>query len=109
MLSKWLIRQSKVVIFDEPTVGVDVAAKADIYREIGALADGGVGVLIVSSDLTELFGLADRVLIFFRGAIVADVAASEVDQDRLLTLVTTGRDEKDRDQKDEEAPRVFAA
>jgi ribose transport system ATP-binding protein len=108
-LSKWLIRRSKVVIFDEPTVGVDVAAKADIYREIGALADSGVGVLIVSSDLTELVGLADRVLVFFRGAIVADVAAGEVDQDRLLTLVTTGRDEKDRDQEDEKARRVFAA
>jgi len=103
-LAKWLIRDSKVVIFDEPTVGVDVAAKADIYREIGALADSGVGVLIVSSDLAELEGLADRVLVFFRGRIVADVAAREVDQDRLLTLLTTGRDEIDG-----EAPRVRAA
>ena len=106
-LAKWLIRRSKVVIFDEPTVGVDVAAKADIYREIGALADSGVGVLIVTSDLAELVGLADRALVFFRGAIVADVAAGEVDQDRLLTLVTTGRDETG--EEDKEARRVFAA
>ena len=53
-----------MVIFDEPTVGVDVAAKADIYREIGALADSEVGVLIVTSDLAELVGLADRALSF---------------------------------------------
>ena len=115
-LSKWLIRKSKVVIFDEPTVGVDVAAKADIYREIGALADAGAGVLIVSSDLAELVGLADRILVFFRGAVVADVEARDADPDRLLTLLTTGRDEEAaRDDvaevaaDDEEVARVRAA
>ncbi len=73
------------------------------------MADSGAGVLIVSSDLAELAGLADRILVFFRGAVVADVAARDADQDRLLTLLATGRDEKVLDLEDGEAARVFAA
>jgi ribose transport system ATP-binding protein len=95
-LSKWLIQQADVIILDEPTVGVDIGAKVDIYRQIGALAEKGAAILVVSSDLLELTGLADRVLVFFRGAIVAELASVETNQDRLLTLVTTGRDEGGR-------------
>jgi ribose transport system ATP-binding protein len=95
-LSKWLIQQADVIILDEPTVGVDIGAKVDIYRQIGALAEKGAAILVVSSDLLELTGLADRVLVFFRGAIVAELAGAEANQDRLLTLVTTGRDEGGR-------------
>jgi ribose transport system ATP-binding protein len=90
-LCKWLIRGSDLVILDEPTVGVDVGAKVDIYREIGALADAGAAIVVVSSDLLELIGLTDRILVFYRGKIVADVQSAETGQDRLLSLLTTGR------------------
>jgi ribose transport system ATP-binding protein len=97
-LCKWLIRGSDLVILDEPTVGVDVGAKVDIYREIGALADAGAAIVVVSSDLLELIGLTDRILVFYRGKIVADVQSAETDQDRLLSLLTTGRNaEESRD------------
>ncbi|WP_237155404.1 sugar ABC transporter ATP-binding protein [Oryzibacter oryziterrae] len=91
VLSKWLIHGSDVVILDEPTVGVDVGAKVDIYREIRALADSGAAILVVSSDLLELTGISDRVAVFFRGRIVAERQASNLNQDDLLQLVTTGQ------------------
>ena len=73
-------------------------AKVDIYREIGALADAGAAIVVVSSDLLELIGLTDRILVFYRGKIVADVQSAETDQDRLLSLLTTGRNaEESRD------------
>jgi ribose transport system ATP-binding protein len=90
VLSKWLIHQSELIILDEPTVGVDVGAKVDIYREISRLADEGAGVLMISSDLLELTGLADRVLVFHRGRLVADLHTAGLDQDMLLALITTG-------------------
>jgi ribose transport system ATP-binding protein len=93
-LAKWLLNGAEVIILDEPTVGVDVAAKADIYREIAKLAAGGAAIVLVSSDLMEIQGLADRVLVFFRGEVVADVETTGLDSDRLLTLVTTGREER---------------
>jgi ribose transport system ATP-binding protein len=91
VLSKWLMQGSNLVILDEPTVGVDVGAKVDIYREIAALAEQGTAVLLVSSDLLELIGLSDRILVFYRGKIVAELPSAETDQDRLLNLATTGQ------------------
>ena len=93
-LGKWLLKGSDVLVLDEPTVGVDVAAKVDIYREIAERADGGAAVVIVSSDLIEILGLADRVLVFFRGQVVCDAAAAELTQERLLELLTTGHETK---------------
>jgi len=92
VLSKWLLHQSELVIMDEPTVGVDIGAKVDIYREISRLADDGAGILMVSSDLLELTALADRVLVFHRGRLVANLGTAELDQDRLLALITTGEE-----------------
>jgi ribose transport system ATP-binding protein len=88
VLAKWLSRQSALYILDEPTVGVDIGAKVEIYRIIGELAAQGAGILIVSTDLLELLGLADRILVFFRGKIVNEFAAGETDSDTLLAAVT---------------------
>jgi ribose transport system ATP-binding protein len=67
VLGKWLSRESALYILDEPTVGVDIGAKTEIYRIIGELASQGAAILILSSDLLELLSLTDRILVFFRG------------------------------------------
>ncbi len=90
-LAKWLSRSSTVYVLDEPTVGVDVAAKVDIYRLIGRLAERGAAVLVLSTDLDELLGVCDRVLVMFRGRIVSEHRAAETGPDRLLDAALTGR------------------
>ncbi len=90
VIAKWLSRQSDVYILDEPTVGVDVAAKAEIYRLVGRLAQRGAAILILSADLDELIGIADRILVLYRGAVVAEERAAETSPDRLLNAALTG-------------------
>jgi ribose transport system ATP-binding protein len=87
-LAKWLGRQSDIYILDEPTVGVDIGAKVEIYNLIGELAARGAGVLILSSDLTELLGMTDRILVVFRGRISNEVLPTETSADALLADVT---------------------
>ena len=100
VLGKWLSRESALYILDEPTVGVDIGAKTEIYRLIGELAGQGAAILVLSSDLLELLGLADRILVFFRGKVVRELDASTADHDALLSAVTGVNDQKpDRAQK----------
>ena len=87
-IAKWLSRQSDIYLLDEPTVGVDIAAKVEIYALIAALAEKGAGIIVLSSDLNELIGLTDRILIFFRGEIVRTVASETATVDALLADVT---------------------
>ena len=87
-LAKWLSCQSEIYLLDEPTVGVDIAAKIEIYTLIGDLAERGAGVLILSSDLPELLGLADRVLVMFRGRIIASHLPKDTTPDALLAEAT---------------------
>ena len=88
VLAKWLSRQSSLYLLDEPTVGVDVGAKVEIYRLIDGLAANGAGVLVLSSDLLELLGLCDRILVMYRGRIVCDTPAAATDSDALLLHAT---------------------
>jgi ribose transport system ATP-binding protein len=88
VLGKWLSRESALYILDEPTVGVDIGAKTEIYRIIGELASQGAAILILSSDLLELLSLTDRILVFFRGKIVRELDAPTADSDALLSAVT---------------------
>lgn len=92
-IAKWLSRDSDLYILDEPTVGVDVAAKAEIYRLIGRLAERGAAILVVSADLDELLGIADRILVMYRGTIVSEQAAGDTSTDRLLNAALTGSGE----------------
>ncbi len=73
LLARLLETGPKVLILDEPTRGVDVGAKSEIYRIIDELARGGIGVLLISSDLPEIVGICDRVLVMREGAIVGEV------------------------------------
>ena len=99
VLGKWLSRESALYILDEPTVGVDIGAKTEIYRIIGDLASKGAAILILSSDLLELLGLTDRILVFFRGKVVRELDASTADSDALLSAVTAVDDQKARFQE----------
>ncbi len=89
VLARWLMRQCKVLLFDEPTRGVDVGAKAEIYRLIVALAKAGKGILVVSSELPELIGLCNRVLVMREGELVADVPGEEATEFELLRHAVT--------------------
>jgi ribose transport system ATP-binding protein len=83
-LAKWLTCQSQVYILDEPTVGVDIAAKVEIYGLLNRLAGDGAGILVLSSDLLELVGVCDRVHVIYRGRMVGEFSGDTLDSDRLL-------------------------
>jgi len=90
VLARSLAAQAKMFIFDEPTVGVDVGAKSEIYRLIRDLADRGAGVLISSNEPAELLGMCDRILIVVRGEIVAEHASDDLSRDALVEQMTGG-------------------
>ncbi|OCC03941.1 sugar ABC transporter [Labrys sp. WJW] len=90
VIAKWLARRSDVYVLDEPTVGVDVAAKAEIYRLIAELAEEGAGVLLLSADLDELLGVCDRVLVMHRGGVVGTYETAATSSDQLLAAALTG-------------------
>lgn len=90
VLSKWLCSRAQVLIFDQPTVGIDVGAKAEIYRLIGELAAEGAGVILVSSELPEVLGLADRILVMYRGRIEAELTRAEATPEKLLFYAMGG-------------------
>ncbi len=87
-IAKWLSRQSEIYLLDEPTTGVDIAAKVEIYRLIGELAERGAAVLVLSSDIEELLGVTHRVLVFFRGRVTRQFISSETSPDEVLADVT---------------------
>jgi ribose transport system ATP-binding protein len=86
VIAKWLPRDPKVVIFDEPTRGVDVGARQAIYEVIDELAGQGVGVIVISSDLPEVIGLSHRVLVLSRGQQVGVLERGEADQEKVMAL-----------------------
>ncbi|MFF8447493.1 sugar ABC transporter ATP-binding protein [Streptomyces leeuwenhoekii] len=90
VLARWLLRGCRVLLLDEPTRGVDVGARAELYAVIRRLADEGLAVLLVSSEVPEVLGLADRVLVLREGRVVHEAPAPELDEHRVLDLVMEG-------------------
>ena len=86
VLAKWLAMNPKLVIFDEPTRGIDVGAKAEVYHLMQALAAEGVGILMISSDMEEVIGVSDRVAVMRHGEISGILNASELSEEAILTL-----------------------
>lgn len=84
LVAKWLAIRPRVFIVDEPTRGVDVGAKSEIHHLLRALADEGVAVLMISSELPEILGLSDRILVMHEGAVVADMAASGATEETIM-------------------------
>ncbi len=88
VLARWLAAHSEILLLDEPTRGVDVAAKAEIHAIIAELAEQGRAVLLISSELPELLALCDRVMVLREGRVVGDLPRRELSQDALLRLMT---------------------
>ncbi|XVV08276.1 multiple monosaccharide ABC transporter ATP-binding protein [Actinoplanes sp. CA-131856] len=92
VLAKWIFTDPDVLILDEPTRGIDVGAKYEIYTIINELADAGKAVLVISSELPELLGLCDRIYTLSAGRITGEVPRAEATQEGLMTLMTAGQE-----------------
>jgi ribose transport system ATP-binding protein len=90
VLAKWLAARPQVLILDEPTRGIDVGAKSEIYAIIRQLADEGIGILFISSELPEILGLSDRILVMRRGRIAAELNAIEATEESIMHVAVAG-------------------
>jgi ribose transport system ATP-binding protein len=88
VVAKWLCRNSKILLLDEPTRGIDVGAKFEIYELINALVAEGVGIIMISSELPEILGLSDRILVLHEGDVTGILDRSEATQEKILNLAT---------------------
>jgi ribose transport system ATP-binding protein len=86
VLAKWLAMEPKVIIFDEPTRGIDIGAKAEIYRLMRNLSDAGVAVLVISSDMEEVIGLSDRVAVMHEGSVSGILDRDQANEENILRL-----------------------
>ena len=94
VVGKWLARNSRVVIFDEPTRGIDVGAKVEIYNLMNDLKKHGIAVIFVSSEMPEVMGIADRIIVMCDGRITGEVMARVATQNEILKMATTFEDKK---------------
>lgn len=90
VLARWLGAQSKLLIFDEPTRGVDVGAKMEIYRLMNELADEGVAIIMISSEMQEILGMSDNILVLWRGTVAAQFSREEATREKLLQAALIG-------------------
>jgi len=91
VLSKWLFAGPEVLILDEPTRGIDVGAKFEIYTIINRLAAEGKGVVMISSEMPELLGMCDRIYVMNEGAFVGELSAAEASQEKIMSMIVRGR------------------
>lgn len=91
VLAKWITISPQVLILDEPTRGVDVGAKREIYTLINELAEKGVAIIVVSSDLPELLGISDRIMVVHEGKITGELSREEATQEKIMTYATGGQ------------------
>jgi ribose transport system ATP-binding protein len=89
-LGKWLSLNPRILILDEPTRGIDVGSKSEVYKLIRKLADEGVAVIMVSSELEEIIGLADRVLVMHEGRSTGILDRDEISEESIMQLATGG-------------------
>lgn len=88
VVGKWLARNARIVIFDEPTRGIDVAAKVEIYNLMNRLKEEGIGTLFVSSEMPEVLGVADRIIVMCDGRVTGELTRAEATQEKILKLAT---------------------
>jgi ABC-type sugar transport system ATPase subunit len=92
MIAKWLAVQPKCLIVDEPTRGVDVGTKAEIYARFDELAHAGIPMLMISSDLPEVLALADRILVMRQGRMTGELTRREATEEKIMHLAALGTD-----------------
>lgn len=90
VLAKWLFTKSRVLIFDEPTRGIDVGSKVEIYHLMNRLAANGVAIIMISSELPEILGMSDRILVMHEGRIAGELSREEATQEKIMWLATGG-------------------
>ena len=90
-IGKWLFCQSKIIFFDEPTRGIDIGAKQAIYRLLDRLAADGIGVVLISSELPEIMGMTDRVVVFHEGEITGVVNTRDATQEEIMHLASLSK------------------
>ena len=88
LLAKWLCTNPEVLIVDEPTRGVDVGAKAKIHQDLRRMAEEGIGVIVISSELPEVLGLSDRIAVFREGCITAILEGAQATQGEVMKYAT---------------------
>jgi ABC-type sugar transport system ATPase subunit len=88
VLAKWLAHDIEIVIFDEPTRGIDVGTKAEIYKIINKLAGEGKVVIIISSEMPELIGMTDRLIVLREGELMGELQKEEITQERILAMAS---------------------
>ncbi|MDC6176992.1 sugar ABC transporter ATP-binding protein [Ralstonia solanacearum] len=88
LIARWLLNAPRVLILDEPTRGIDIGAKAEIYRLIGMLAQSGVAIIMVSSELPEVMGMSDRILVMHQGSVGGLLARPDFSQERIMALAS---------------------
>jgi ABC-type sugar transport system ATPase subunit len=91
VLAKWLTAEAAIYIFDEPTRGIDVGAKTEIYRLMGELAAAGKGVIMISSDIPEILGICDRILVLHLGKPAAEFSKDDATSERILNAAMIGQ------------------
>lgn len=94
VLAKWIHTNSKILFMDEPTRGVDVGAKVEIYNQINSLAEAGYGILVVSSELPELIGICDRILVMSDGRLAGMVSGDDMEEEKIMALAIPKRARK---------------
>ena len=87
VLARWMLANARVLLFDEPTRGIDVGAKAEIYALMRRLTDNGAAILMVSSELAEALGLADRVIVMREGRVAGELARADATAGRVAALI----------------------
>ena len=98
VVAKWLARDSRVVIFDEPTRGIDVAAKVEIYHIMNELKQKGISVIFVSSEMPEVLGIADRIIVMCDGRITGELNIEDATQEKILAYATRFENKFDGEQ-----------
>lgn len=96
VLSKWLFANPEILILDEPTRGIDVGAKYEIYTIINRLASEGKGIVVISSELPEILGLCDRIYVMNEGKIIAEIPAAEASQEVIMTSIMQQQEQQEQ-------------
>lgn len=88
VLAKWLASNPKVLILDEPTRGIDVGAKAEVYDIMNKLVQQGIGIIMISSEMPEILAISDRILVMYEGRIMGELSRADATQERIMTLAS---------------------